>query len=433
MSTVLSIAIILFESMCCEIYFNRILIAKRFAKRTFYSSCIILFSIAVPGFIISMFLENIWLKSLIIIFLYLVVMLIFYRGKILTCFCSAIILYATIIALDYFVILLLMSIFSVSVSLIIDNKLLFSFAVMISKLLLFIVIITFKEINERKKSIEYVRKKDWILLILQSIISIIAFISLIKLCALSNKIPTIVFFAAMGLLFSNLLVFYFLETTAQHESDVREKAIIKKQLDTEMASIISLKNSFDSQRSFMHDYKNHLNVVVHMLNTKNYEQALAYVKNLTGEIYYSLYRIKTNNDIIDVILNQKDQMAHQKGITLDIRSGDLSSLNIPAEELVVIISNVLDNAIEACEKVKARKVITVKLLIENSIFIFSVINPVNGHVEIIDNRIETTKVDHTTHGLGLQNISLALKRCNGDFEINCEEQEFQFTALIRLR
>lgn len=223
-----------------------------------------------------------------------------------------------------------------------------------------------------------------------------------------------------------------METAIQHENDVREKAIIKKQLDSEIASIISLKNSYDAQRRIMHDYKNHMNTIEHMLNTSNYENALSYVKNLTGEIYYNLYRIKTNNDIIDVILNQKDQVAHQKGITMDIRSGDLSSLNIPAEELVVIISNVFDNAIEACEKVRVKKIITAKLTIENDIFIFSVINPVNEHVEIIENRIATTKEDHTTHGLGLQNIALALKRCNGDFEMNCEEQKFQFTALIRL-
>ena len=267
---------------------------------------------------------------------------------------------------------------------------------------------------------------------MQSIISILAFVSIIELCSYSAEIPVVVFFGAIGLLFSTLLVFYFLESASRHEIDIREKAIVQKQLEIEIESIISLKNSYDSQRRIIHDFKNHMSTIFHILNEKHYEEALNYVKNLTGEIYYSLYRIKTNNDIIDVILNQKDQAAQQRGIILDIRSGDLSSLNLPSKELVIIISNILDNAIEACEKVSVKKVITGKLIIENDMFIFSVANPVHGHVEIIDNRIETTKENSVIHGLGLQNVALSLKRCNGDFEIDCDGHRFQFTALMKL-
>lgn len=433
MTTILSIAIILFESMCCKIFFSGILIEKRIIKKEFYNSCIIQFCIAVSGFITSILIENIWMKSIAIIFLYFFIMHIFYNSKrLFTRLCLAVILYTTIIALDYFVILLLISVFSASSSLLLGNKLVFSFAAMISKLLLFMIVITCKKIIDRNKAIQYISKIDWIILIMQSIISILAFVAIIELCAYSTEIPVVVFFGAIGLLFSTLLVFYFLESTARHEIDIREKAIIQKQLETEMEGIISLKNSYDSQRRIMHDFKNHMSTIYHMLNETHYEETLAYVKNLTGEIYHSLYRIKTNNDIIDVILNQKDLLAQQKGIILDIRSGDLSSLNLPPEELVIIISNVLDNAIEACEKISVKKVITGKLIIEKDMFIFSVINPVNEYVEIIDNRIETTKENSTIHGLGLQNVAMSLKRCNGDFEMDCDDQKFQFTALIKL-
>ncbi len=431
-STISSIAIVLFEAMCCKIFFRTIMTEKRILKNIFFNYCVILLSIAVPGFAISILTENVWVKSIAIIFLFFSVTCILYNGKLLICFSSSIILYSVIVALDYFAILSLMTIFSTLTNLILNEKIIFPFAVMTSKLLLFINIVIFNKIIYRNKFIQFVAKRDWAILIMQSIISLLAFVALIELCANLKEIPKIVIFAAIALLFSSLLVFGFMETAARREADIREKAIIQKQLDIEMSCVASLKNSYDSQMRIMHDFKNHMNVIFHMLNNKNYDNALDYTKNLSGEIYYSLYRIKTNNDTIDIVLNQKDQLALQKGIIMDIQSGDLLILNIPPEELVIILSNVLDNAIEACEKVSTKKVISVKLIIEKDIFIFSVINPVKDPVKIIGNKIHTSKEDPTIHGLGLQNVDLCLGRCNGDYEINCNCQEFQFTAFIRL-
>lgn len=432
MSTISSIAIIIFEAICCKIFFKTIMTEKKLIDNLFLNYCTIIFSIAVTGFAISYMTENIWIKSIFIILLFIVVTYILYTSNPFVCFSTAVILYLLIVALDYFAILLLMSIFSRLTNILLNEKIIFPFAVMISKLLLFITVVTFNKIVCRNKNIQYVAKRNWLLLITQSIISIIAFVAIIELCSNLEKIPKIVIFSAIALLFSSLIVFVYLENANRHESAIREKAIIQKQLDIEMSCIASLKNSYDSQRRILHDYKNHMNAIFHMLNNKKYDEASEYTKNLAGEIYYSLYRIKTNNDAIDIVLNQKDQAAMKKNITMDIKSGDLSLLNIPPEELIIIIANVLDNAIEACEKVSIKKIIRVKLVIENDIFIISVINPTKDLVKITNNKIKTTKKDPTIHGLGLQNVDLCLRRCNGDYEISCNKQEFQFTAFIRL-
>lgn len=358
--------------------------------------------------------------------------MLFYTSKFWMCIGSSIILYSAIIALDYLTLLVLMGAFSVTSVTIINVKILFSFATVISKIILSLLFILFKRIISRNRTIEFVTRKDWIILMLHSNITILALITIIELCADLKTIPIIVELTCIGLLFSLLIVFKFLEDAARYGKNVRENALIKTQLDIEMKSLVSLKNSYDTQRRFMHDYKNHVTTIYQMLNSQSYDQALSYVKNLSGEVFYSLYRIKTNNDIIDAILNQKDQIAQKRGIIMDVQAGDLSTLNLAAENLVIIIANVLDNAIEACEKIKTKKIIAVKMIIENGTFIFSVINPVSSPVKIVNGRITTTKEDIITHGLGFQNIALTLRKCNGDYEIDCTEQQFQFTALIKL-
>ena len=190
--------------------------------------------------------------------------------------------------------------------------------------------------------------------------------------------------------------------------------------------------SFESQAQCIQDHKQHLATIYQLIYDEKYDQAENFIKSIQGGIYVALYRIRTNHAIIDAILNQKFLQAENNNIVLDIRAGDLSAIQIPDSLLVTIISNPIDNAIEACSIVSVKKIVTIKIVIEEGILIFSVINPIAKPVKIINNQIETTKADKSIHGMGLKNVALALSKCNGDYEIICNENSFQFTALIRL-
>ena len=84
----------------------------------------------------------------------------------------------------------------------------------------------------------------------------------------------------------------------------------------------------------------------------------------------TLYRFKTNNQIIDAILNQKFIQASNKNVILDVRATDLSQVNIDAYYLITIMSNAIDNAIEASQKVGIQQIVSIKLSIEQYLFIF---------------------------------------------------------------
>lgn len=65
--------------------------------------------------------------------------------------------------------------------------------------------------------------------------------------------------------------------------------------------------------------------------------------------------IDTNNVIVNTILNEKYNEMMDKGIIFVFRINDLSSIKIEDEDLVVILSNLLDNAIEACQKCEGKE------------------------------------------------------------------------------
>ena len=82
----------------------------------------------------------------------------------------------------------------------------------------------------------------------------------------------------------------------------------------------------------------------------------SFVNKISGQISKELDFICTNNVIVDAVLNTKYQEIRDKGIVFVFKINDLSSLNISDEDVVVIMSNLLNNAIEACEKCRGDKI-----------------------------------------------------------------------------
>lgn len=84
-------------------------------------------------------------------------------------------------------------------------------------------------------------------------------------------------------------------------------------------------------------------------------------------------------------------MQQKKGIAMVMKIGDLSSLNLEEEDIVTLLVNLLDNAIEACDRLKDNKIIQFKMILEEGQLILSVRNPVEEAVEIKEKTVLTTK------------------------------------------
>ena len=110
---------------------------------------------------------------------------------------------------------------------------------------------------------------------------------------------------------------------------------------------------------------------------------------------------------------------------------DLSNLPFDASDMVVLLSNLLDNAIEACQQYdKGDKTIHVMAVAQQDFFV-SVRNT-SEPVVIINGSIPTTKPEPQMHGFGLANIRLILEKYSGEYTMFYENGWFQFTADIPL-
>ena len=186
---------------------------------------------------------------------------------------------------------------------------------------------------------------------------------------------------------------------------------------------------YSAQRKKVHDFRAHLNILNQLMKNQEYSAAEEYLEKITEQQTDRLFLVNTHHPILDALFNTKAAEATQKKISVDFEVNDLSNLPFDASDMVVLLSNLLDNAIEACQQYdKGDKAIHVMAVVQQDFFI-SVRNT-SEPVVIINGSIPTTKPEPQLHGFGLANIRLILEKYSGEYTMFYENGWFQFTADI---
>lgn len=238
-----------------------------------------------------------------------------------------------------------------------------------------------------------------------------------------------------GVALLSIFLFYYAMCTLEKEEALQKLQLRAEHARNQMAMYHTMQNHYEQQRRFLHDYKNQLNCIQGLLDSGKTAEASAYISRITGNLKTQSSDINANHTIVNIILNQKYQTACSKNITMTFVINDLSELTMPEEDLVTLLTNLLDNAIEACEKLDPNnmsiaRIIQFKMVWENDQLILSIRNPVCRPVRITNNMIVTSKKDSIQHGIGLSNVDFVIKKHGGTSVITCENGWFSFSAII---
>ena len=238
-----------------------------------------------------------------------------------------------------------------------------------------------------------------------------------------------------GVAILSIFLFYYVMRTLEKEEALQKLQLRTEHARNQMTMYHTMQNHYEQQRRFLHDYKNQLNCIQGLLDNGKTAEASAYISRITGNLRTQFGDINTNHTIVNIILNQKYQIACDKNITMTFVINDLSKLTMPEEDLVTLLTNLLDNAIEACEKldpnnISIAKIIQFKMIWENGQLVLSIRNPVYSPVRIINNTIITSKKDSIQHGIGLSNVDFVIKKYGGTSVITCENGWFSFSAIV---
>lgn len=240
---------------------------------------------------------------------------------------------------------------------------------------------------------------------------------------------SVVFFCCI-LAVANIAILYLISQIENSTEKLKETALLNQQMKIQTEHILALEKSYRAQRQVTHDFRNQLQAISDLLTMGELNAAKDYVQQLQGQQTTRIFSVNSHHPIIDAVLNHKYQAAKEHNIDIQVQVNDLSKVTIGTDMLIVLLSNLLDNAIEGCCRVNGQRTLMCSLVAEESLLI-SIKNS-SVPVKIINNSIPTSKASKDDHGYGLSRIKYILNQLNAEFVFDYKAGWFAFVAEIPL-
>lgn len=213
---------------------------------------------------------------------------------------------------------------------------------------------------------------------------------------------------------------------------LREKEAVEQQNYILEKNYQTAEKSYESNAKLYHDMRNHFILLQRYLADGKVLQAQEYLSKINGDNALSPVEKVTGIDAVDYILSQKKLEAKKEKIQMLIHAEYPRDCKINPVDLCTILTNLLDNAIEACRKQPAGKERKISVLIRR-IHQFIIIRIVNSSMEcprVRNGNLVTMKENRLQHGWGMKSVKAAVDKYEGVIEYNYEQNEFAVSVML---
>ena len=239
----------------------------------------------------------------------------------------------------------------------------------------------------------------------------------------------IIFSCALGLV--SVATIYLMDQMEKAEFASKSLSLLNQERELQTEHIVSLEKSYRAQRKITHEFRNQLQTIFDLLEMNQSDKAKAYIQELQGTQTTRLFLTDSGHAVIDAVLNHKSQIAKEQDIDMQIHINDLSSVSIGTDMLIVLLSNLLDNAIEGCLRIPTNRQILLEIILNESILWLSVKNT-SMPVEFVGDAIPTSKEAKEDHGYGIPRICYILNQLHAEYAFDYCDGWFTFAAEIPL-
>lgn len=213
-----------------------------------------------------------------------------------------------------------------------------------------------------------------------------------------------------------------------NEQMAQQQALhVQAALERERAE--ALMDSYTTQRRLTHEFTNHADALALLLQQGEYEEAKAYLATVTKTIAANTTIMDTHNPLLDALLSKKYEEASRKGVMLYFDLPDLREIPLDNTDLVMVVSNLLNNAIDAAAKADPPEVYFRMRKTEAELLV-SVRNRVQKNLDLPDGQLPRSTKKEPGHGMGLWNVTDVLRKYQGEYTISCREKWFRFTCSV---
>ena len=226
-------------------------------------------------------------------------------------------------------------------------------------------------------------------------------------------------------------IYIVIEMKKENEERIKEKQAYNR-LETKNDYYEKVEESQNQIRRLYHDMNNHL-YNIQMMN-KSSEDASEYILSLQNELNESRKARLSGNSLFDIIVDEKMNICQSKGIDFKIDVDSKNTGFIKNIDMSSILTNILDNAIEACDKMTSnKKYIKLTSMWADDMFVIICENSKENEVKKIGDRFITDKLNKSEHGIGIKSVEKSVKNYDGNMMIFCDDNLFKVKIMIPKR
>lgn len=240
---------------------------------------------------------------------------------------------------------------------------------------------------------------------------------------------------SMILLFAVNIVVFFLYNSLSTAYERSMKATAgEREREYYQNQCLLMQEAAEDVRAFRHDIVNHLNVIENLLQSGKTKEASEYILELAhSEKTISAIYANTGNIAIDSIVNYKlcNAVLHDIAVSAELLVP--TELSMEIIDLSTILTNLLDNALQALQQLSENKKLFIKIIYRKGVLLIRIQNTYNGTTKYANGRLITTKENTRAHGYGMRNIENVVQKYDGACRFHHDAMVFQAEVLLYMK
>ncbi len=219
----------------------------------------------------------------------------------------------------------------------------------------------------------------------------------------------------------------YLKTLYEKKEIEVEQALFKVLADQSKAEIETLRRSHEQAIIYRHDLRHHMNYINSCISKNNLLGAQVYISDICNEIDNTKVVRYSDNETVNLILSSYASRATEKKIHCEIyvTTTDFGKFAVP--DLCRLLSNSLENAIHACEKVVDynNRFIKLRMYTKNNKLCLDIRNSYQTEPTFHEGVPVSSEQGH---GFGTKSMVHVVEKYDGIYQFSAKDGVFIFQA-----
>ena len=241
----------------------------------------------------------------------------------------------------------------------------------------------------------------------------------------SFQINLIMLSGALLLLITNFIIFTLTDALFMQIDAEKKLQVAKEMIEKQSEEYHKLLDADGEIRRYRHDVKNFLSGVLFNLE----EDKIGLVKTSVKEQLNSFRdfdKFASSKSVLNTLLAFKAEKSSDIKFSYEINVKECYSFS--DIDLAVLLGNLIDNAVEAAEKITENRWVNVTVSYDGNAMHIIVTNPVKDKPNTLN--LTTTKKNKKGHGLGLLSVKSLAEKYNGNVAFSCKDSVFKAVVIL---